>query len=644
MENALLRKCEELLENLKNEQKRVESIFTIVPVGISIATDETCQEILHNPEAAKIFRVPTWHSLSLSNPRAETDLKIYAGGRILLPEEMPIQRSAWNNEVVQDLELELAWDDGVRKTILMSSRPLYDQEGRIISAFATIKDITHIRSVEKELRQHKLHLEALVKEKTEALRRLEYELIRLDRLEIVGEIAASIGHEVRNPLTTVRGYLQLLSQREDNPVFSVMIEELDRANNIISEFLSIARTQKWQMVPGSLNEIITGLHLLFEANGLMSDKSIVLDLNPTPDILMDAKLIRQLLMNLVQNGYQAMEAGGKVTIRTEEERESIVLSIRDEGHGIPEQYWGKIGSPFFTTKEDGTGLGMSVCYDIATKHGARIDFTSGESGTTFFVRFPKPEITSIRKITDTACRHGRRFFVLLIKFFRRGKCGAGLGKIEYRHAAKRCFGEAIQLERATISKFLAKQKGMDAKSRLLTTIAFIAAPTLLHTKPSALTSFTKSKRNLYYAWERYKTAVTPTLGIRYLELSRTPERILVLFYDADYLGRALCRPENGVFLRSMGYGGGLRVEEALAHLKSRMQQGLPHEIGLFLGYPVDDVREFIRNRGQGYILCRYWKVYHDPDKAQYLFDCYDRAKKQVVDSMSRSGLRLLEKG
>jgi len=222
-------------------------------------------------------------------------------------------------------------------------------------------------------------------------KKMEKELDRLDRLNLVGEMAAGIGHEVRNPMTTVRGFLQLLSGKkefsEHSGHFSLMIEELDRANSIITEFLSLARNKAVDLQKKNINTIIEALYPLIQANAMKHDNYIEIFLSDVPEILLNQKEIRQLILNLVCNGLQAMSPGGKITIKTFTEREEVILAVQDEGKGISPEIIDRIGTPFFTTKENGTGLGLSMCYSIANRHNAKISFDTNPHGTTFFVRF-----------------------------------------------------------------------------------------------------------------------------------------------------------------------------------------------------------------------------------------------------------------
>lgn len=230
----------------------------------------------------------------------------------------------------------------------------------------------------------------IVRDMTE-LKNLQQELTRLDQLNLVGEMAATIGHEVRNPLTTVRGFLQYLSRKEEchsfTTYFQLMIEELDRANLIISDFLSLAKNKQVRLEVQNLNTIIKAIAPLLQSSAIISNKSLHLDLNPIPDLLLDSKEIRQLVLNLVRNALEAMPPHRSITIKSFVEKGQVILAVQDEGTGIPPELVKKLGTPFLTTKENGTGLGLAVCYRIAARHKAAIEFDTGPHGTTFFIKF-----------------------------------------------------------------------------------------------------------------------------------------------------------------------------------------------------------------------------------------------------------------
>lgn len=220
---------------------------------------------------------------------------------------------------------------------------------------------------------------------------LEDELARLDRLNIIGEVAAGIGHEVRNPLTTVRGYLQLFTHKakyaDDHENIEIMIEELDRANSIITEFLSLAKNKSINKKTGNLNGTIHAIFPLLQADAFRLGHEIQTDIGDIEAICYDDKEIRQLILNLVRNGLEAMDSRGVITIKTYPENDEIILAIQDTGTGISEKVLNKLGTPFITTKETGTGLGLSICYRIAERHDAKIEVKTSSEGTTFFVKF-----------------------------------------------------------------------------------------------------------------------------------------------------------------------------------------------------------------------------------------------------------------
>lgn len=224
------------------------------------------------------------------------------------------------------------------------------------------------------------------------MRHMQLEMARLDRLNLIGQMAAGIAHEIRNPMTTVRGYLQLLTTKPELQAqcstFDFMITEIDRVNSIITEFLSLARNKPSELCRQSLNGLLRSLYPLLEADAYTQNKQIVFEPGSTPYIPFNAKEISQLVLNLCRNGLEAMKEQGVLSIRTYLENDHVVLCVQDEGYGIPCEYREKLGTPFFTTKENGTGLGLASCYNIAERHNAKIDIESGPGGTTFFVRFP----------------------------------------------------------------------------------------------------------------------------------------------------------------------------------------------------------------------------------------------------------------
>ncbi|HML88116.1 MAG TPA: PAS domain S-box protein [Methylomusa anaerophila] len=224
------------------------------------------------------------------------------------------------------------------------------------------------------------------------MKRYEKEMARLDRLNLVGEMAASISHEIRNPMTTVRGYLQFMKGKPDLSRYvssiEIMIDELDRANSIITEFLSLAKNKHIQATLFNINDIVNSIYPLLQSEALLKGHDIVFEAGSAPELVMDEKEIRQLILNLAKNGLEAMTGRGNIlTIRTWQENRHVILSVSDQGPGIPAHIINQIGTPFVTTKETGTGLGLSVCFAIASRNHAKLTFDTGPEGTTFFLTF-----------------------------------------------------------------------------------------------------------------------------------------------------------------------------------------------------------------------------------------------------------------
>ncbi|MEM5768233.1 MAG: ATP-binding protein, partial [Bacillota bacterium] len=226
-------------------------------------------------------------------------------------------------------------------------------------------------------------------------KRMEQDMAKLEGLNAIGQMAANIAHEIRNPMTTVRGYLQLLGGKSEfnayKDEFELLLSELDRTNAIITEYLALSKEKTVDFTTGQLNDVINAMLPLMQADANANTKSIETNMRALPEIQLNDKEIRQLILNLVRNGLEAMDSGGMLTIETGVNDKGVVLAVRDQGKGIPEEILSKLGTPFFTTKKDGTGLGLAVCYRIASRHGAMIEYETSPQGTDFYIYFPMPD-------------------------------------------------------------------------------------------------------------------------------------------------------------------------------------------------------------------------------------------------------------
>ena len=189
------------------------------------------------------------------------------------------------------------------------------------------------------------------------------------------------------------------------------------------------------------------------------------------------------------------------------------------------------------------------------------------------------------------------------------------------------------MDKILLRQYFMKLNHLEGEEYILSVIKYGAAPTLKKVKPASLISFSKRGKNLYDVWKVYGKKVCELLNLHFFELKEEAERVLVLFFDHDMLERHISREQNLAFLKRMGYDCRVTLSECLEFLKLRFQLMCPHEIGIFLGIPAQDVHSFIEHKGANFLFCKYWKVYHNPEKAKRLFDCYDKAKTSIICSM-----------
>lgn len=312
------------------------------------------------------------------------------GAAMKLKERVIIEDITQSPIFMNTPSLEVMVEAGARA---VQSTPLYSRQGRLVGMLSTHYNIPN-RPDDQDLQL----LDLLARQSADIIERVQIEakIAHIDRLNLVGEMAASLGHEVRNPMTTVRGYLQMFQRKGEFKAYKsqldTMVEELDRANLIISEFLSLAKDKVVELKYGNLNNTIHALYPLLQAEAFHLGNDLQIDLSDIPPINYDDSEIRQLIHNLVRNGIEAMKTRGTLTIKTFIENEKVVLSIQDTGSGISKEIQESIGTPFRTTKDNGIGIGLSVCYRIAQRHEAELDFVTGINGTKFFIRFKIKQI------------------------------------------------------------------------------------------------------------------------------------------------------------------------------------------------------------------------------------------------------------
>jgi two-component system NtrC family sensor kinase len=285
---------------------------------------------------------------------------------------------------------------------ITSSRELYD----LAQSFNSMRD--RLGEAMAEINRASQELEAKVAERTEQLRQAHQRLLQADRLASLGQLAASVAHEINNPLSGVLNYSALMARilKEDGvpaervPEFRAYLERVSeqtaRAGRIVSDLLSFSRRSKPQRVPADLNAIVrTTVSLVSHKLKLMAvEAELRLD-ESLPRVCCDPSQVQQVALNLVMNAAEATRRhhAGRVSFSTRSARAgaAVELVVSDDGEGIPRELVDRIFDPFFTTKEEGKGLGLglAVVYGIVQSHGGTIDVESRPgAGTTFTVTLP----------------------------------------------------------------------------------------------------------------------------------------------------------------------------------------------------------------------------------------------------------------
>ncbi|RAN29955.1 sporulation kinase [Geobacillus sp. A8] len=276
-------------------------------------------------------------------------------------------REAWKNGTVTRREESFAMPDGEVKTFDVIKVPLFDENGARKGLLTIGRDIT----------QQKLAEELLLKK---------------EKLSVLGELAAGIAHEIRNPLTSMKGFIQMMQEtREVNDHYMrIMLNELGRINQIVSELLVLAKPQSHDYRPFLLDEALSYVISLIGHEATLNNVSIsVHNTAPKACVYGDQNQIVQVLLNVMKNAIEAMPDGGILYVHVAEADGKVLVDVADTGVGIPKERLQKIGEPFFTLKEKGMGLGLTTSMKIVQEHKGtmRIESEVGK-GTTVHLTFP----------------------------------------------------------------------------------------------------------------------------------------------------------------------------------------------------------------------------------------------------------------
>ncbi|MCX8131766.1 MAG: ATP-binding protein [Clostridia bacterium] len=271
------------------------------------------------------------------------------------------------------VEASLVTLKGDKKDFLFHSSPILNLDGIVIGYICVSLDITELKKEQQKIMQQ-------------------------EKLALLGQMGSGIVHETKNHLASIKGYCQLLALKITDEELLKYIERVESittdVNRVIVDFLSLAKPAETIMDITSLNEILESMRYMIESPSFMKDVRIEFLLSEIDvDIYADESLIKQVILNITQNAIEAMSGVeyAKLVISTIPSitGNEVLLSITDNGKGISKENLRKIGTPFFTTKKTGTGLGLSVCYRIIKEHGGNINVQSElGKGTTFTITLP----------------------------------------------------------------------------------------------------------------------------------------------------------------------------------------------------------------------------------------------------------------
>ncbi|WP_051430882.1 two-component system sensor histidine kinase NtrB [Thermicanus aegyptius] len=263
--------------------------------------------------------------------------------------------------------------NGKPMDFLRDTYKLNDETGRQIGAFILFREAVHLFNIDEKIQ-------------------------RADRLAMIGQMAAGTAHEIRNPLTAIRGFLQMIGSsleekglERERGYIDLMLTEVMRINNLVDQFLLLGKPRNIQYRILDLNQVLEEIIPMVESEATLHSIEITnRRLSSLPKIIADPELIKQLFLNLIKNAIEAIGEEGNIEIDYDINREEqkLMVSIRDSGPGIPPYIIDRIFDPFYTTKENGTGLGLSVCQRIVQDIGGSIRVSSKGFGTTFQVSLP----------------------------------------------------------------------------------------------------------------------------------------------------------------------------------------------------------------------------------------------------------------
>jgi two-component system sensor histidine kinase HydH len=345
-------------KSLQDTSAIKDQVVTSLPVGL-IATDKDGKIAFYNSAAERIT------GLDIAQARGKEPDTVLPRHLCGLKETLDL------GELIFEKEMECEFTENKVVPVSISASKIINEEGQFIGQVLIIRDLGEVRRLQDEIR-------------------------RKEKLAAIGGLAAGVAHEIRNPLSSIKGIASYYKSKfedgsEDKEMAGVMIEEVDRLSRVISELLEFARPTKLNRKKSDINELLKHSALLVEQEA--AAKKVDIHLNLTSDSIeadVDPDRLTQCFLNLFLNALQAMESGGRLTVSSSTGANgNVVIDIKDNGSGISTEDLSKIFDPYFTTKPKGTGLGLAIVHKIIEAHQGQIKVRSTiGQGTVFSIALP----------------------------------------------------------------------------------------------------------------------------------------------------------------------------------------------------------------------------------------------------------------
>lgn len=358
----------------------VDSIERELKVRVQHRRLNILNQVMVNSTKNGIIMTDTSGLITEFNPSSESITGVIKENAIGQPVEVLKEISPYirhvltKNTIFENVEVTFKLNN-VKRTCLFDGQPIHDDNSQLIGAYGKFRDITDRIELEKQL-------------------------IDTEKLSVIGKLGAGLAHEIKNPLTSITGFIKLLKGNESKEIkeryINIVTKELERINQLVSQFVMMAKPSMQEKRECNILELMNEMICLMTNQGILHNVRIELsDVKENNwTVLINEAQIKQVIMNILQNAIEAMAQGGHIYVKltkfNRSSKQYIQINIIDEGEGMTEDQVSKIFNPFYSSKEKGLGLGLSICKRIIESHHKgtiEVDSILG-SGTTFRINLP----------------------------------------------------------------------------------------------------------------------------------------------------------------------------------------------------------------------------------------------------------------